>query len=317
MVAGRETTPAEPSEHDVLAGATALVPTARRARFEAMYVALGQSHATRSLSHAARAARALALAGRGDDAPTSARERATAAWDVLPVIYAMGDAAPSTTIETGVVAAREQAARVAAQRYQSQLQPGSRQSNAPGAPSFAYADAGGANIQVDSRPGLSALSARAGEALGSYVAPSVIHAPAPAASSSSSSSSRRDGAVMRAPTAAQELVRTGRPSGSLRRRRGRDPDVVRERGAQDVRDRSGNISDGISLAELTLVTSAPQAHVAASTRSAPSAAPSAPSPDTGGPITPSFDIDKIAHEVYRQILVLMDNARARNGEPFL
>ena len=31
----------------------------------------------------------------------------------------------------------------------------------------------------------------------------------------------------------------------------------------------------------------------------------------------AIDIDKIANEVYRQILVLMDAARSRNGEPYL
>ncbi len=29
------------------------------------------------------------------------------------------------------------------------------------------------------------------------------------------------------------------------------------------------------------------------------------------------DIEKVANEVYRQILALMDAARARNGEPYL
>jgi hypothetical protein len=121
---------------------------------------------------------------------------------------------------------------------------------------------------------------------------------------------------MRAPSAAQELVRTGRPSG---RYGGGEVEIPTwfENAARKMFEDKGNMSDGISLAELTLVTSAPQGHIAASTRSAPSASPAAPSPATGAPITPHFDVDKIAHEVYRQILVLMDNARARNGEPFL
>ncbi|MCW5809295.1 MAG: hypothetical protein KIT31_43480, partial [Deltaproteobacteria bacterium] len=49
---------ADAGEHDVLAAAATMVPAARRARFEALYVALGQAGATRSWSPAARAARA-------------------------------------------------------------------------------------------------------------------------------------------------------------------------------------------------------------------------------------------------------------------
>ncbi|HEY6038606.1 MAG TPA: hypothetical protein VIV58_30195, partial [Kofleriaceae bacterium] len=57
----------EPSEADVLTSAGATVATSRRAKFEAMYLALGQSPQARSWSPAAKAARALALAGRGDE----------------------------------------------------------------------------------------------------------------------------------------------------------------------------------------------------------------------------------------------------------
>jgi hypothetical protein len=85
-------------------------------------------------------------------------------------------------------------------------------------------------------------------------------------------------------------------------------------------DRSG-ASDGISLAELTLVTAAPSSHVAASTRTAPSAAPATAgvnnqaSPGEAG--AAYIDIEKVANDVYRHILNLMDVARARNGEPYL
>jgi len=66
------------------------------------------------------------------------------------------------------------------------------------------------------------------------------------------------------------------------------------------------------------VTAAPASHIAASTRSAPSAAP--PSPGSASGKTPGgqqIDVDKLANEIYRQILVMMDAARARNGEPYL
>jgi hypothetical protein len=201
-------------------------------------------------SPAARAARAAALAGRGEQ--LSARERAAHAWRVLPAVHA-------------------------------------------GEP--------------DGRPGLSMLSARAGEALASYVAPSA--APAEA-------SARRDGAVLRAPTAAQELVRTGRPAG---RHGGGEVEIPPwfEAAARKMFEDRSSSSDGISMAELTLVNAAPATQVAASTRSAPSAAPARPalSATTATSQPQQIDIDRVAHEVYRQILVLMDAARARNGEPYL
>jgi len=76
---------AEPSESDVMVAATSQVATSRRAKFEAMYTALGHSAIARSWSPAARAARALALAGRGDESITAA-ERAQIAWSVLPLV---------------------------------------------------------------------------------------------------------------------------------------------------------------------------------------------------------------------------------------
>src|SRR5207244_1554497 len=108
------------------------------------------------------AARALALAGRGDDQITS-RERAAIAWDVLPAVYATPSdsadssaraddrnyvggfggeyVAPGGSVSTGASAAR------AAQRRAELREAGF----------------------VEMRPGLAPLSARAGEALGSYV----------------------------------------------------------------------------------------------------------------------------------------------------
>jgi len=82
----------------------------------------------------------------------------------------------------------------------------------------------------------------------------------------------------------------------------------------------GSVSSDISLAELTLVTAAPTSHVAASTRAvrpprrshprrvAPRRAPNKGRADRHR---------KLANEVYRAILVMMDAARARNGEPYL
>ena len=171
---------AEPRDEDVLATASAYVPASRRDKFQSLYVALGQSASARTWSPAARAARALALAGRGEDR-ISARERATVAWDVLPVVYGIGDAGDEPALSTGDTAARA----VRRREELRALDP----------------------VLVDGRPGLSGLSARAGEALGAYVSPSA----APAASSSSAA--REVGALLRPPTAAPELVETGRSAG--------------------------------------------------------------------------------------------------------
>jgi hypothetical protein len=273
-------------ERDVLAAAAPLVPTARRAKFEALYLAMGQSPAAREWSPAVRAARALAIASRGEDT-ASARERASIVWDVLPMVYTSpGDDEP---VSTGVAAQRE------ARRIELGMPAGMP--------------------VVESRPGLGALSSRAGEALGSYVSPVA----AAATSRSSSSSSREQGAVMRVPTAAQELVRTGRPAG---RHGGGETEIPAwfEAAARKMfEDRSSSPADGISLAELTLVNAAPQTAIAASERGVPSSgAPSMPgiaaaAQSHAAPV----DVEQIANEVYRQILVLMDAARARNGEPYL
>jgi hypothetical protein len=123
---------------------------------------------------------------------------------------------------------------------------------------------------------------------------------------------------MRAPTAAQELVQTGRPSGRHGGGEVEIPSWFEQAARKMFEDRTG-VSDGISLAELTLVqTAAPQQIAASSRHDGGSSQPVAPSP--GGEIgaeKDKIDIDKLANEVYREILVLMDIARARNGEPYL
>jgi hypothetical protein len=299
---------AEVSESDVVASAAALVPTSRRARFDALYVALSQSPNGRSWSPAARAARAFALAGQGaDDSPRlSAYDRAATAWDVLPVVYA-------TSVDTEL--ARESAATTAGRPGTARrrgAQPGARQELvAPRARPNVEMEQLADGPRVDTRPGLAHLSARAGEALGSYVSP-VVQQQAPAASSSSS------GAVLRAPTAAQELVRSGRPSG---RHGGGEVEIPPwfEAAARKMLEERSGASDGISLAELTLVNAAPAAQVAASTRGSPGAQSGAPahSGAAEAPTQHNIDVEKVANEVYRHILTLMDLARARNGEPYL
>jgi hypothetical protein len=287
-----------------------MVATSRRAKFEAMYIALGQNAQAGSWSPAAKAARALALAGRGDESIT-ALERAQIAWSVLPLVApsAISAALGSGNDEPGAVQSTgAQNERAAMRRHvefqQEQL------------------------FATESRPGLANLSARAGEALGSYVAPSDGKS-APASSSSGGSSSgardREHGAVLRAPSAAPDYVRTGSVGGvrSTGRFGGGEVEVPTwfEAAARKMLDeRSSGMSGDISLAELTLVQAAPTTHIAASERGVQSAAPAVANPSSTGAqqsANQQIDIEKVANEVYKHILTLMDAARARNGEPYL
>jgi hypothetical protein len=253
-----------------------------------MYVALGQSSPARSWSPAARAARAVALAGRGDDSIT-ARERAAIAWDVLPVVTVgeLGTDGEPAAMSTG------QAAQRAASRRDTQR---------------------GVDFSMFvERPGLGGLSARAGEALGSYVMPQDAAPAARGATRAAASSPQQPGAVLRAPTAAPELVRTSRRHG------GGDlelPSWFEQAAKRMLAEPSTGISDSISLSELTLVNAAPSSQIAASSRTAPSAMP-APPPKASEAKDAHLDVETIANDVYRQILVIMDATRARNGEPYL
>ena len=173
-----------------------------------------------------------------------------------------------------------------------------------GEPSFA----------IDVRPGLAGLSARAGEALGSYVTP-LAAAPAP-----SSSSSPSQGAVLRAPTAAQEMVQTGRPSGRYGGGEVEIPAWFEAAARRMFETQQGSSSaEGISLAELTLIQSTPSHQIAASAKTPAAAAPVSPAIGSAKDQKPGqkIDIEKIANEIYRHILAMMDAARARNGEPYL
>ncbi len=299
---------AEPAEADVLGAAAALVSTSRRARFDALYVALSQSPSGRNWSPAARAARALALAGRGDETPVSAYERAATAWDVLPVVYAtdgMSIAEIDAATATGTLPRIARSAAAAR---------GGR-AGSPEMPSIA--SSGG-------RRGMTPLTSRAGEALGSYVAPStgeMATAVMRSDSFAARATSRELPIAQRAPSAAQELVQTGRPAG---RHGGGEVEIPAwfESAARkmfDDRSSAGSSDMGISMSELTLISAAPPAQIAASTK-APHAASVAPAPSGGKDKAQSggaIDIDKIANDVYREIMAMMDMARSRNGEPYL
>jgi hypothetical protein len=115
----------------------------------------------------------------------------------------------------------------------------------------------------------------------------------------------------------QELVRTGRPSG---RHGGGEAEIPAwfEAAARKMLDDRSGVSEGISLAELTLVAAAPSNQIAASARgaSSSSSSPATTSSKQTAAAAP-VDIDQLARDVYQQIIELMDAARSRNGEPYL
>jgi hypothetical protein len=218
------------------------------------------------------------------------------AWDVLPLVAPPSELTSRSTID--------------------ELAPGATRSTSVAASRAAMT----LPEYVEARPGLAALSARAGEALGAYVTP----AAPPSAPVSASGSRPRDGAVLRAPTAAPELVQTGGGGRSGGRFGGSEVEIPSwfEAAARRMFDErlSGGPASELSLAELTLITAAPASQVAASTRTMPGAAPSNPSVGSqseAATAQTAIDIEKVANEVYRQVLVLMDAARFRNGEPYL
>jgi hypothetical protein len=251
---------------------------------------------------------------------------------VLPVVYAnaIGDgvveagASPTSASAAASASASRGAAAMIAEAMQggyvaASPGPGRARTGAPGAPGAPRFDRStsrdlvapdsGRDAGRDSADfshaaagsGLAGLSARAGETLGSYVTPVV----APSAP---------QGAVSRAPTAAPEYVRTGGRYG------GGDVEIppwFEAAARKMLAEKSG---DGITLAELTLVTAAPPSHVAAAAIAPPSPSPTGP---TGAASpgqqanAPQIDVEKLAQDLYRDILVQMDIARVRNGDSFL
>lgn len=305
---------AEPPEADVISQARGMVDVNRRIRFDALYVALGQTGPGRTLSPAARAARALALAGRAEDGVSlSARERAAAAWDVLPVVFAEDydreDAAEEAAL-IGGSSLRGVERRAALRGWDGTLVAGdfTRSSSSS---SFGRADSG-ADFAVDGRPGLSSLSARAGEALGSYVTQQAI----PTSSSSSGSYTGNEGAVLRAPTAAQEMVQTGRPSGRAGGGETEIPawfEAAARRMFADKRSSGG--AEGISLAELTLVNNAPSGAIAADSVSAGKATPNASVSHAGEKDEDSgLDIESLANDIFEHVEQMKKQARMLLGD---
>jgi hypothetical protein len=310
--------------------------------FEALYVALYNSPAGRSMSPAVRAARALALASSiGEGRTSSAQARAAAAWAVMPMVIPGG--APAMPAMLDAEGARSSAPASStggapARTPGAGIESASGRASGPphpifveGAPGAAAASASRAAGGPGQTPEFRVVASRAGESLRSFVAP--YEEPRVATTGAASApSARRDssqGAVLRVPTAAQPLVQTGSPSSSpaaemIRAARAKrasgDPGIPAwfEKAARQLfNDSSGG--GGITLAEMTLVTSAPARHIAASPKTASSSAATAPQSAGGSEQADEVDsaeVQRLAEEVYAEICRLMAVATERNGEPW-
>lgn len=281
---------------------------------EAIYVALSQSATGRSMSPAVRAARALAMAEAAGVRGGSARARAAAAWAMMPMVLVEGGGDPGT-IAGGAVGT---------------------EAAVPGWPTLPVPSMPGDRQE---HTGLRDVASRAGESLQALIAPYSAQ-PALAGDAGSTGTTMRSGAaasshqaqrgaVLRAPTAAQPLVQTGtsqpRSSSAAAKEMIRAAQMKRATGSPDIppwfeeaarRMFEGNAGDGISLAEMTLVTAAPARHVAASpkTASASSQPPEAQGGSETGANEPTADVEQLAREVYAEICRLIEVARERNGD---
>ena len=285
---GGEAAPAssiEPRDEDVLATASAFVPAARRAKFEALYVALSQSPMGRSASPAARAARAVALAGRGGEMITARRARLDRVGCVADRLRRGRPRGGEQATSTGEVAARlvrrakscVRSIRCTSRRGQVSQAVRTRGRSAR---LVCRSEPGNADVRLE-------LLARGG------------------------------GGASRADRCAG--ARPHRSPGG--RFGGGEVELPAwfEQAARKMLSEQSSVAGDISIAELTLVAAAPPTQIAASTRVAggsaasSSSAPRATMSDQPAPV----DIDKLANDVYREVMLLMDIARARNGEPYL
>jgi hypothetical protein len=309
------------TESDAAAmAAVTTLGTPDRARFQALYVALTQSAAGRELSPVARAARALAMTSRADDAAAlSTRERAALAWSMMPVVAgeALSPEVVAALTSAGFDATALAAGTAPSVSSTSAAAPSTWAMRAPELTSLSMPSSPGYADDVvrgDLRPGLAPLSHRAGEALSSFVTP--IAAPAPtAAMSSAFAAAAPSAAPVSVPPAArapsQEIVKAITSRG---RYGGGEAEIPAwfEQAARKMLETRG-AGDGISLAELTLVTAAPSTHVAASTRGPSSAASAVPAVATV-PAKPGMpDIEKLAQEVYSEVLAMLRLAHERNS----
>jgi len=265
-----------------------------RARFEQVYIALAQSTEGQSLSPSARAARAMSLLARSDDSQKlTTRERAQAAWSMLPGVY-------NGSLD---VVAGERAAR-------------------------------GEEVSglVDTRPGLAGLASRAGEALGSFVNPSAeaVQGLSRSSDAGSSSAAARASApvyvennqrvVDSAQAQSVAAARAGRTFSQVGGGEAEIPSWFESAARRMFADTGGNASGsaGMSIAQMVLVTSMPAQQVAAATRGASAGGTGAPGGGggKGGAAVDKPDVDQLAHEVYQEVMKLIDVARERSGDPY-
>lgn len=277
------------------------IPAKQRAAFEALYVAMEKSRDPQS-SLAADAARAVALAGRGDST-SSAAERAQAAWGVLPLVAlrpegpdgrAMLPRFADSTASAGSSRGGD-ATDVAAERTAFGMP-------VVGIPSESATWAGNMEFYapparfVESRPGMAQLSARAGEAISSYVTPVVASSPA-------------QDAEARAAAAASEIMRPGRSAGRFGGGETEIPTWFESAARKLLADRGG--ADGLSLAELTLVNSAPAQQIAAAEDKP--AATQTPAEPAAKPEFTRADVDDIANRVLRIVYDMIEATKTRGG----
>lgn len=323
-------------------------------QFAAIYATLASSPAGRSMSPAVRAARALALAnssGQRQGRATPSQMRAAAAWAVMPMVIPGELPAASLDGELSIpsdgpsygASYGEWVGQVSGVPAGEQGDPRGERSGAvfvqPGSPEARRAGAGSSRSDVATAEWVAPaqvrqLASRAGESLQSYVSAPERSGGEWASSSSSSAaeSSGAAGAIRRVPSAAQTMVETGSTMSSAvvqqmiqaarKQRSAGDqgiPDWFENAAKHMFEESSGG---GISLAEMTLISSAPASHIAASPRTASASAPEArPQAAEAGSETegakPTDEIEEIAQKVYREICQMMRLAEMRNkGRPF-
>jgi hypothetical protein len=315
--------------------ARALLPRELWPVFDVVFLSLGESSSSgadgRPLAPAARAARALALTSKsrdGGDLPLSARARAAAAWAVLPTVIHGGpgrdrDRSGATP---GATAARAPTARPVvsgdtprfeAPRIDTTLRAGESLGSLV-APSFYEADG---NRGLEDRPRAQQAQARM-QSQSSREMPStpVVQTGAtPQQQRQAEPPPRQEPAPAPRPTQPRHYSSQPTPPGG-------DVPAWFQDAARKYLGDSGAASGGMSLAELTLVTAAPATQVAASSTRADrpvSQAESTSSSGAAGGSSPAAqqaetkaDIDKIAQEVFEQICRMLEVARERSGDPW-
>jgi hypothetical protein len=308
--------------------------------FDAVYLSLGEGADARPLAPSARAARALALASRSSASATggqlSARARAAAAWAVLPVVLPGGSASVGGSASLrGAGAGAAGFAGV---------------DGAAGLGAAAGGAAGAADADGFAEGGRSRAATRAGQALGALVAPTFLVADgsspdAAAARAASRGEARASGSGSAWGGVETPMIQTSSPRSSSSQsapppQPRPQPSAAQSPAGQpsgddmawfveaakkyfsDAGPASGG--SGLSVAEMTLVTAAPRAQIAASARTADRpVAQAASTTHVGGQAKPGEapsagkpDVDKIAQEVFEQICRMMAVARERSGDPW-